>query len=211
MWHWHGTPCAWHVHRNCPSKLSDKGSLENNDRIFHGANTFGAILWYSQIALGGAESNISRALFYFFPLSKQYSTFQPTNHSHSNCSISTTIFQASRSISAPHVPKRSNAIRHLERNDYFQATASVWSYVDRLETSSRVEDVTSSEGPKAFGWRGRFTTGCESLYSVPRTVSASTAGGSRSVIDHAPKLSPLLDVLGRKRESGVWKEEGGRS
>lgn len=143
------------------------------------------------------ESNISRTLFYFFPLSKQYSTFQSINHSHSNCSISTITLQASRSISAPHVPKRSNAICHLERNDYFQATASVWSYVDRLETSSRIEDVTSGEGPEAFGWRGRFrvTTGCESLYSVPRrTVSASTAGESGSVIDHAPKLSPLLDV-----------------
>lgn len=177
---------------------------------FHGANTFGAILQRSRIALGGVESNISRSLFYFFPLSKQYSIFQSTNHSHSNCSISTIIFQASRSISAPHVPKRSNAIRHLERNDYFQATASVWSYVDRLETSSRIEDVTSGEGPEAFGWRGRFITRCKSLYSVPRTVSASAAGGSRSVIDYAPKLS-LLDVLSRKRESGVWKEEGGRS
>lgn len=101
-------------------------------------------------------------------------------------------------MSAPHVPKRSNAIRHLERNDNFQATASIWSYVDRLETSSRIEDVTSTEGPEAFGWRGRFAIGCKSLYShVPRrTVSASTVsvGESGSVVDHAPRLSPSSEV-----------------
>jgi hypothetical protein len=117
------------------------------------------------------------------------------------------------SAPSPRVPKRSNAIRHLERNDYFQATISVWSYVDRLETSSRIEDITSGEGPEAFGWHGRFAIGYKSLYSIPRrTVSASTVRESGSVIDHwhAPRLSPLLDVLGRKRESGVWKEEGSR-
>jgi hypothetical protein len=68
-------------------------------------------------------------------------------------------------MSAPHIPERSNAIHHLERNDYFQATVSVrvWSYVDRLDTSSRMEDVTPGERPEAFGWRGRFTLGCKSL------------------------------------------------
>lgn len=66
-------------------------------------------------------------------------------------------------MSAPHVPKGSNAIRDLERNDYFQATVSVWSYVDRFDTSSRIEDVTSGEGPEAFGRRGRFTIGNKGL------------------------------------------------
>lgn len=116
-------------------------------------------------------------------------------------------------MTVPHLrlPKRSNAIRHLEHNEYFQATTYVWSYVDRLETSSRIEDVTSGEGPEAFGWRERFTIGCKSLYGIPRrTASASTARESGSVTDHAPRLSPLLDVLGRKRERGAWKEEGSR-
>jgi hypothetical protein len=110
-------------------------------------------------------------------------------------------------MSAPHVPKKSNAIRHLERNDDFQATVSVWSYIDRLESSSRIEDVTSGEVPEAFGWRERFTIGCKSLYSVPRrrTVSASIARESGSVLDHAPRLSPLLDVLDRKREVGFGR------
>ena len=82
----------------------------------------------------------------------------------------------------------SNAIRRIERDDYFQATVSLWSHVDRLDTSSRIEDVTSGEGPKAFRWRGRFTIGC--LYIVPRrTVSGSPT--SESVIDHAPRLNSL--------------------
>jgi hypothetical protein len=108
-------------------------------------------------------------------------------------------------MSASHVPKGSNAIRYLERNDYFQATASVWSYVDRLETSSRIEDVASGEGPDAFGWRGRFIIGCKSLYSVPRCriVSATTAGEGGSVIDHTPRLGPLLDVLDGKEKWGL--------
>jgi len=105
--------------------------------------------------------------------------------------------------------KVSNAIRHLERNDYFQATVSVWSYVDRLNTSSRIEYVTSGEDPEAFGWRGRFAIGCKSLYSVPRcTVSASPAGESGSVIDHAPRLSPLLTVSGINRKAGFGRKRG---
>ena len=96
-------------------------------------------------------------------------------------------------MSAPYVPKMSNAIRHLERNDYFEATASVWSYVDRLDTSSRIEDITSGKGPKAFGWLERFFIGCKCLWSVPRhTMSAGPAADCASVIDYAPRLSPLL-------------------
>ena len=51
----------------------------------------------------------------------------------------------------------SNAIRRLERDDYFPATTSVWPYVDRLDTSSRIKDVTSRESPKAFQRRRRFS------------------------------------------------------
>jgi hypothetical protein len=165
QWHTGSTSCAWHVNRNCPSKRR-KGSLEGRMiENFHGANAFGAILWCSRIALGGMESNISQALFYFFPFPNSTVVHFSQSHSHGNCSISTIIFQASasQSMSAPHVPKRSNAIRYLERNDYLQATVSVWSYVDRFDTSSRIEDVTSGEDPEAFGWRGRFAIGCKSL------------------------------------------------
>ena len=116
-------------------------------------------------------------------------------------------------MSPPHVPreKKSKAIHHLEGNDYFQATVSLWPDVDRLDTSSRVEDVTSGKGPETFGRSRRFTIGCKCLGSVPRrTVCAGTAGAgeSGSVTDHAPMLSLLFAVLGRKRESRFWKEEG---
>lgn len=112
-------------------------------------------------------------------------------------------------MSAPHLPKRSSAIRHLERNEYFQATVSVWSYADRLDTSSRIEDVTSGQGPEAFGWSRRFIIGCKSLQSVPRgTISARTTGESGSVIDHASRLSPLLAGLDKKRESRFGRKRG---
>jgi hypothetical protein len=156
----------------------------------------------------GIQPLLGTVLFLFSP----FPHHNPVNHSHVNCPNSTIILQAPRFISAPRIPKRSNAIRHLERNDYFQATVSVRAYVDRLETSSRIENVTSGEGSDAFGCRRRFTVRCESLYCVPhRTVSASTGGESGTVTDHAPRLIPLLAVSDRKRESRVWKGERSRS
>ena len=90
---------------------------------------------------------------------------------------------------------KSNAIRRLECDDYFQTTVSIWPYVDRLDTSSRIEDVTSGEGLEAFRWRRHFTIRCKSLYIVPRyTVSAGPANcgaKSGSVISHAPRLNAL--------------------
>ena len=53
-------------------------------------------------------------------------------------------------MAAPHFQNWSNAIRGLERDDYFQATVFVGSHLDRLDTSSRIEDVTLGKGPKAF-------------------------------------------------------------
>ena len=76
----------------------------------------------------------------------------------------------------------SNAIRRLERDGYFPATISVWPYVDRLDTSSRIKDVTSRESPKAFQRRRRFN-----IVIPYRILSAGNAKG-RSVIGHAPRL-----------------------
>ena len=97
-------------------------------------------------------------------------------------------------MSAPHVPKRSNLIRHLERNEHFPATAYVWSYVDCLDTSSRIENVMSGKRREGLGWRGpeRSTIRFKIYWSVPRrTASAGTAGEHGSVIDYGPRLSLL--------------------
>ena len=86
---------------------------------------------------------LSGTAYFIFPLPKQYGTFQ-----------STIVTVTVRFRQYPHVPIKSNAIRNLEGNNYFQATVSVWSYVDRLvrlDTGSRIEDVTSGEGPETFG------------------------------------------------------------
>jgi hypothetical protein len=97
-------------------------------------------------------------------------------------------------VSVPHLPKqvKSNAIWHLERDDYFQATVSVWPYMYRLDKSFRIENVTSGEGPEAFRWHRHCTIECKSLYIVPphRTVRASSAKSS-SVIGSAPILGFL--------------------
>lgn len=92
------------------------------------------------------ESNTSRAPlnFYFPSYPEQYSTFQ-------SITVKITVVQFRRSTSTPHIPKRSNAIRHLELDDDFQAAVSVWSYVDRLNASSRIENVTSGQVPEALG------------------------------------------------------------
>jgi hypothetical protein len=85
----------------------------------------------------------------------------------------------------------SNAIRRLERDGYFPATVSIRPYVDRLNSSSWIKDVTAREGPKAIRRRGRFTIGYRSLRIVPRRTLSARPAKSRSVIDHAPRLNAL--------------------
>ena len=94
-------------------------------------------------------------------------------------------------MSIPHFPNRSNAIRHLERDDYFPATVSVRPYVDRLNMGSLIKDVTPGEGPEAFRLRGRFSVGYRSLHIIPRRTLSVSPSGSGSVIYHTLRLNPL--------------------
>lgn len=129
--------------------------------------------------------------FFFFPNSL-VQTVEYISVNHNSYSISTIIFHDPCSF--PISQKRSSAICRLERNSHYQATVSVWPYVDRLDTSSRIKDVTSGKRSEAFRWRGRFIAGCKLYIVFRRTLSASPAEAeSGSVIDHAhaPRLNPL--------------------
>ena len=144
--------------------------------------------------LGEPASNISRCCFIFLYSQTVVQTVKYISVSHYSYSISTTILHDPCSF--PIFRKRSNAIRRLERDSHYQATVPVWPYVDRLDTSSRIKDVTSGKRSEAFRWRGRFTIGCKLYIVFRRTLSASPAGAeaeSGSVIDHAhaPRLNPL--------------------
>ena len=111
-------------------------------------------------------------------------------------------------ISVPYFFKNTlNAIRCLERDDYFPATTSVWPYIDRFDTGCRIKDVTSGEGPKAFRWRARFTIGYRNLDIVPRRILSARPVKGRSVIDHAPRLNNLCLQLPGKGKVGLAERE----
>ena len=63
-------------------------------------------------------------------------------------------------MSVLHFRNTSNAIRYFKRDDYFQATISVWPDVDCLDMSPRIEDVTPGEGPETFRWNRPSSIWC---------------------------------------------------
>ena len=84
----------------------------------------------------------------------------------------------------------SNAIRRLEGNNYLQPTVSARLHVDSIETGSRIEDVTSGEGPEAFPIHERLGSRCIRLrIGCTRTLSARHA----AILDyaHAARLKTL--------------------
>ena len=153
------------------------------------ANAFCAEPYHAQFALGGVGIQLFKylsdaALFilFYFHL-KQCSTFCQSH------SYSISIIPHGPSLFPISLQNMSNAIRCFERYGYFPAATSVRPYVDCLDTSSRIQDVTPRESPKAFQRRGRFTI------FVPHRVLSAGSANARSVIGHAPRLDPRLDPM----------------